>query len=92
MAAQLVAFANYCDRKLTYEYAMSWRSFIDGAARVLDLFGTMSPPVDLTDTDQEAFRRDDLALMSDLAAIRAAEQDAEITPESAAAFWSRTWH
>ena len=64
---------------------MSWRSFIDGAARVLDLFGTMSPPVDLPETDAEAFRRDDLALMSDLAAIRAAEQDAEITPEIAAA-------
>ena len=64
---------------------MSWRAFINGAARVLDLFGTMSPSVDLPETDAEAFRRDHLALMSDFAAIRAAEQDAEITPEIAAA-------
>ena len=64
---------------------MSWRSFIDGAARVLGLFGTMSPPVDLPETDEEAFRRDDLALMSDLSAIRSAQLEHEMTPEQWAA-------
>lgn len=63
---------------------MSWRAFFDGAARVLDLFGTMSPS-DVPETDAEAFRRDDLALMSDLSAIRSAQLEQELTPEQWAA-------
>lgn len=44
---------------------MSWRAFFDGAARVLDLFGTMSRPVDLPETDEEAFAKDAQALAED---------------------------
>lgn len=43
---------------------MSWRAFIDGAARVFDLFGTMSP-ADLPETDEEAFAKDAQALAED---------------------------
>ena len=51
------------------ESAMSWKAFIDGAARVFDLFGTMSPPVDLPETDEDAMRRDMQAIASDWQAV-----------------------
>lgn len=48
---------------------MSWKSFLDGAARCLDLFGVLDPPVDLPKTDEEAFQRDLAALSRDHDAI-----------------------
>ncbi len=48
---------------------MNWTAFIDGAARVFDLFGTMSMPIDLPATDEEARRRDLQALASDWQAV-----------------------
>ena len=45
--------------------AMNWTAFLNGAARVLDLFGTMSEPVDLVATDDEALQRDLQAIAGD---------------------------
>ena len=44
---------------------MNWTAFLNGAARVLDLFGTMSEPVDLAATDDEALQRDLQAIAGD---------------------------
>lgn len=48
---------------------MNLTAFLTGAARVLDLFGTMSDPVDLPATDEDAMRRDLQALASDWQAV-----------------------
>ena len=55
---------------------MNWQSFLNGAARVLDLFGTMSEPVDLPGTDEDAFHRDMQALASDWQAVAKDTHDA----------------
>lgn len=55
---------------------MNWTAFLNGAARVLDLFGTMSEPVDLPTTDEEALRRDWQAIASDWQAVAKDMNDA----------------
>ena len=55
---------------------MNWTAFIAGAARVLDLFGTMSEPVDLPATDEEALRRDWQAIFGDWQAVAKDMDDA----------------
>lgn len=55
---------------------MNWTAFIDGAARVFDLFGTMSEPVDLPAADEEAMRRDLQSLASDWQAVAKDMNDA----------------
>ena len=62
--------------------AMNWTAFIDGAARVFDLFGTMSMPIDLPATDDEARRRDLQALASDWQAVAKDMHDATGSGES----------
>lgn len=56
--------------------AMNWQSFLNGAARVLDLFGTVSEPVDLPATDEEALRRDIQAIAGDWQAVAEDMNDA----------------
>ena len=55
---------------------MNWQSFLNGAARVLDLFGTMSEPVDLPTTDEDAFQRDMQAIAGDWQAVAKDMNDA----------------
>lgn len=53
---------------------MSWAAFLDGAARVFDLFGAMSESVDLPATDEEAMHRDWQALYDDWRKCAVAER------------------
>lgn len=48
---------------------MSWKSFLEGMASCIDIFGVLGPTVDLPKTDEEAFQRDLEALRSDSDAI-----------------------
>lgn len=55
---------------------MNWTAFLNGTARALDLFGTMSESVDLPTTDEEALRRDWQAIASDWQAVAKDMNDA----------------
>jgi|688.fasta_scaffold2413539_2 hypothetical protein len=41
------------------------KEFLKGMARCLDLFGLLDDPIDLPETDEEAFERDRQALQQD---------------------------
>ena len=55
---------------------MNWTAFLNGAARVFDLFGTMPERVDLPATDEEALRRDRQAISGDWQAVAKDMNDA----------------
>lgn len=59
---------------------MNWTAWIDGAARVFDLFGMLDEPVDLPATDEEAMRRD-LQALADDALVVASGHDRTSTRE-----------
>jgi hypothetical protein len=69
---------------------MSWKSFLEGMARCVDIFGVLGPPVDLPKTDaeaklEEAIRERDAALQDLLAAVREAQSDDYVMSEAEAA-------
>lgn len=60
---------------------MSWKAFLKGMARCVDLFGVMDPPIDLPKTDEEAFQRDRDALARDHNAVMQDMLDAVREPQ-----------
>lgn len=69
---------------------MNWKSFFEGMARSVDLFGVFGPTSDLPKTDEEALQRDREALDRDnaavvqdmLAAVREAQSDDYVMSEA----------